>query len=309
MRDSVLVIGANGFVGRHILAKLAANDTSVIALTRQPLAAASQLPNVRSAVFPQDSATLNKILKKASTVINLASASTPGSSAKNPVMEIDQNLRPLAILLEALQSHPQIPFIHMSSGGAIIHREERADADEKSSIFAQSYHGAAKIAAENMIEAWTYQSLTSATIIRPTNIYGPGQFFRPGFGIIPSAFNSILTDRPLSIWGDGSATRDYIFIEDVIELLLGATSNPPPSGFEVYSAGSNSSITVNSLLGKIEHLTGTTIKRDYVPQRSVDPPRVKVDATKAKDKLNWVARTDIERGLEMTWNWFRKDCS
>lgn len=306
MRGAILVIGAGGFVGQKLLNALSTKNTRVIVATRHPLALGAYGEALTNLGPLQHPSKLVPVLREVTAVVNLASASTPGSSADNPSLEIEENLRPLAILLDALQSVPQVPLIHMSSAGAISYRRNASGNDEDSPVYSRSYHGAAKIAAEHLIEAWAHQFNGSATILRPSNIYGPGQVFRPGFGIIPSVFNSVCNSETVKIWGDGSVTRDYLFIDDLIGLLITILAGATKPGFDIYNACCGSSISVNTLLEIIESVIDSRIKRDYMPERSIDSPFTLVSGNKTADTLGWSASTEISHGLRATWNWFRE---
>lgn len=305
MPGAILVIGAGGFVGQNLLNVLSTKNTRVIVATRHPLPPGAYGTAISNIGLLQHPAKLVPVLREVIAVVNLASASTPGSSADNPILEIEQNLRPLAILLNALQSVPQIPLIHMSSAGAISYRRNAGTSDEDSPVYSRSYHGAAKIAAEHLIEAWVHQFNGSATILRPSNIYGPGQPFRQGFGIIPSIFNSLCNSETVKIWGDGSFTRDYLFIDDLIGLLIKILAGAAKPGFNIYNACSGSSTSLNTLLEIIESITHARIKRDYMPERKIDSPSTIVSGKKTANALGWSANTEISDGLRATWNWFR----
>jgi UDP-glucose 4-epimerase len=303
MADSILLIGAGGFVGQRLLGELVGRGERVIAVSRSGFAVpeGNVESHVRALREVDDFAPL---LARARAVIHVASASTPGSSAGKPIQEIDENLRPTTALLQALQAHPQLPLIYVSSGGTLYSRVAAGASDELAAVYSRSYHGAGKIAAEHFIEAWCNQFGGSTVVLRPSNLYGPGQEERPGFGIVPTAFGKLVRGETLHVWGDGSAERDYLYIDDFTRLVLGALDAASEPGFRVFNACNGTSIDLNGLLALIERITGRRLRRSYDPGRPVDAPSVRMQATRARDRFGWAAQVSLAEGLECTWRWF-----
>ncbi|MGH8215863.1 MAG: NAD-dependent epimerase/dehydratase family protein [Rhodanobacteraceae bacterium] len=303
MVDPVLLIGAGGFVGQRLLDALAGRGEPVIAVSRSAFDArgARAERHVKSMQAADDYAPL---LGRCRVVIHAASASTPGSSAGKPIQELDENVRPTVALLEALQARPELPLIYLSSGGTLYNRGGDGASDELAAVYSRSYHGAGKIAAEHFIEAWCNQFAGRAVVLRPSNLYGPGQEERPGFGIVPTAFGTLVRNEALRVWGNGSAERDYLYIDDFTRLVLAALDGPPQEGFRVFNACSGESIDLNGLFALVEQVTGRTLRRTYDAGRPVDAPSVRMQATRARETFGWTSEVDLREGLERTWRWF-----
>lgn len=302
MADSILLIGAGGFVGQRLLDVFAQRGDSVIAVSRNAFAhGASVEGHVLAMREVQDYA---PFLARARAVVHVASASTPGSSAGKPLQELDENLRPTVALLQAMQAHPRLPLIYLSSGGTLYSRSAEGASDELAAVYSRSYHGAGKIAAEHFIEAWCNQFDGAAVVLRPSNLYGPGQDERPGFGIVPAAFGKLVRGETLRVWGDGSAERDYLYIDDFTRLVLAALAAAPKPGFRVFNACSGASIDLNGLFALIERVAGRTLERTHDAGRKVDAPSVRMQATRAKQAFGWGAEVALAEGLERTWRWF-----
>lgn len=303
MDDQVLVVGAGGFVGQHLTRALSSRGTKVLAVSRQPFG--HDVIGVKAVVGamtePQPFA---EWLDRCSTVVYLASNSTPGTSAGRPVDEVRDNLLPLAALLQAMQATPSVKLLYLSSGGSLYAATANDPSTETSPVQPRSYHGAAKVAAECLITAWCQQYEGQATLLRPSNIYGPGQFERPGFGIVPACFGKLMRGETLGVWGDGSIVRDYLYIDDFVALCMAILSSPTPAGTQVLNASSGTGVSLNELFRAIEHVTGKPLPRSYELDRPVDAPQIVMDSAMARDRYGWVPATPLEEGLRKTWDWF-----
>ncbi|THD08753.1 epimerase [Rhodanobacter lindaniclasticus] len=302
MTEPVLILGAGGFVGRSLTRALVLKDTPVIAVNRS--ARGFEHPLVESIVdelrAPEAFASL---LARSRAVVHLASTSTPGTSAARPLQEVNANLHTTAALLEALQEHPEVELLYMSSGGSLYADTSGLPSDENARVHPRSYHGAAKLASEYLISAWCDQFHGKATILRPSNIYGPGQPERPGFGIIPAAFGKIRRNETLHVWGDGSVRRDYVYIDDLVRLCNMVLDTPMPEGPSIFNACSGISVSLNELFDVMEAATGQTLHRSYDAGRAVDASCIAMSAAHAASIYGWHHLTPLKEGLAQTWEW------
>nr|WP_255746308.1 NAD-dependent epimerase/dehydratase family protein [Lysobacter sp. CFH 32150] len=293
-------MGASGFIGRHLSEALARAGVPVIAATRSPAAFAH--PGIVNAVAPFDAPDqFAPLLARCQAAIHAASISTPGSSTAQP--QLDGNLRTTLALIEALQSCPDRRLVYLSSGGTLYGDRDRA-AREDDPLRPRSYHGAGKAAAEHFAQAWATQYDGTAVLLRPSNVYGPGQLPRTGFGIIPTAFDCILRDDPLTVWGDGGTVRDYLYVDDLVALCGLALTRDLPQGTHTYNVAYGEGISLNTLLDAIDGITGQTLRRDYQSARRVDVHRIVLDNNAARTTFGWQPATPLEQGLRQTWQWF-----
>lgn len=300
MSAATLILGASGFIGRHLAQAIAQADGQVIAATRRPVR--FDHPHITNVVAPFDRADqFAPLLERSRAVIHAASSSTPGSSAAQP--QLDGNLRTTLALIEGLQEYPDRGLLYLSSGGTLYGDRKRA-AKEDDPLRPRSYHGAGKAAAEHFIHAWAMQYGGSAVVLRPSNVYGHGQLARDGFGIIPTAFDCALHDRPLTVWGDGETVRDYLHVDDLVALCRMALDRQADPGMHVYNASRDEGITLNHLLDAIDHTTGRTLHRDYQPARRVDVGRIVPDNSAARNAFGWQPAVSLKQGLREAWTWF-----
>ena len=308
MTEAVLILGGGGFVGRNLTRTLALKGTPVITVNRST--PGFEHPLVESVVgeFREPEA-FASLLTRSHTVVHLASTSTPGTSAARPLQEVNTNLYITASLLQALQDHPDVELLYMSSGGSLYADASGLPSDESARVHPRSYHGAAKLASEHLVSAWCDQFDGKATILRPSNIYGPGQPERPGFGVIPAAFGKILRNETLHVWGNGSIRRDYVYIDDLVRLCTMILDTPMPKGTRIFNVCSGTSISLNELFDVMEAATGKPLHRSYDASRAVDASCIAMDATHAAKVYGWRHQTSLKEGLTQTWEWISRAMS
>lgn len=303
MADSILILGAGGFIGRNLSRSLADRGIPVIAVSRSGDVTPHALIERLIGDF-REPEQLAPLLQRSRAVVHLATTSTPGTSAARPLHEIETNLHLTGALLQALHLHPKVELLYMSSGGSLYADTTTEPSSESAQLQPRSYHGAAKLASESFISAWCSQSGGAATILRPSNVYGPGQPERKGFGVIPAALGTMLRGEVLHVWGDGSARRDYIYIDDLVELCISALTMPMPAGVRTFNACSGTSISLNELLAIMESITGKPLQRSYDPGRAVDASCIAMDPALAAQAYGWRHRTSLKAGLRQTWEQF-----
>jgi len=297
MTADIVVVGANGFIGSRLVKSLSSRGV-VKAVSRRPVeeARAEWIP--LSADGHVDWA---PILSPGATVIWAAGNSTPASSSRSAAAELASNIAPLVRLLEATRGAPPLRIVFLSTGGAIYGDVMGNAATEKTVIEPRSYYSAGKAAAEAFLCAWAHQEGHDAVIFRASNVYGSGQPYRPGFGIIPTAFHAIRHDVPVAIRGDGEATRDYLHVEDLASLVAEAAARTPSPGATTYNASSGQGLSLNALFERIEHITGRRVPRTYSPAPAFDVKRVVLDNGLASAAYAWRPSIDIESGLRQAW--------
>ncbi|MDY0044902.1 MAG: NAD-dependent epimerase/dehydratase family protein [Syntrophales bacterium] len=299
--SGILVLGGSGFAGQRLLPHL---PPPVYIISRR------QFYGLRHGVHAfrtnlDDIPTLKQILPKCRWVVHLASDSTPGTSAGKPRFEAEHNIVPTVRFLDVLQSYPQVKLIYLSSGGAVYGNPGHTSVHEDTPLNPLSYYAAGKITNEAFIAALTNQSPRYAAILRPSNFYGPGQRYRPGFGIIPTILEHQRIGKPLQIWGDGENVRDYLFIDDFVHLclLMLQNKNTEP-GTHIYNVGSGFGYSLNQLCELLEKVTGEIVLREYRSTRVVDVRHIVLDSSRIQSACGWQALTPLEEGLQKTVRWW-----
>jgi UDP-glucose 4-epimerase len=283
-REGVLLLGGVGFIGSALTTRLKQEKMSVYVLGRD------------------DGERLEQVLPQCGTVIHLASATTPGSSALHPGLEL-ANLTLTLRLLELLQSQPQIHLIFFSSGGTIYGNTDRLPVTEDAPIAPLSNHGAGKAAQESFCQAFRAQG-RAVTILRPSNAYGPGQTIRDGFGLIRTLLEHARVGTTLEVWGDGESLRDFIYIDDIVEATLRLFRLPQDSG--TYNLGSGVGYSISQVRGIVEEKCGKKVRTVFRPARGIDVRNVVLDYSRLRSRLGWQPTVGLADGISRTWQWLRE---
>lgn len=302
-KHRVLVLGSAGFIGMALCRALVERKFAVHAVGRSETDV--QLPDlVRVRGSIEDRNLLRESVAACSTIVYCASMTTPGSSARDPELEVIGNLLPLARLLECATEFPRRKLIFLSSAGA-IYGDAGTDAGESTPLQPRSYYGAGKAASEAMLHACVAGTDWSVISLRPSNLYGPGQRVSKGFAIVPTLFDRASDGRPFSIWGDGSTVRDYLYIDDLIEAIMLAVMRTPSAGFSTYNVASGQTASILQLVDACRKASGRAITVEHLPPRGVDVTCIAPDPSAFARDFGWKARVDLAAGLKRTWDWHR----
>jgi UDP-glucose 4-epimerase len=301
---AILLLGGSGFIGRALARRLSDDGRRVLILARRDAPSWSSLPNVeyhRGAI--DDAVLLRGLLPRSRWVVHLACDSVPGT-AGGPVAEAENNLLPSLRVLEWLAEFPAARLLFVSTGGAIYGNAAATPINETSCAAPLSYYASGKASLESFVHAFCHQQGRDAVILRPANVYGPGQPVRPGFGIVPALLHCAATGNAFEVWGDGETVRDFLYIDDFADLcarVIGSSRR----GVSMFNVGSGQGCSVNQLRAMVEKVSGARIRELLREARNVDVKRTVLDSGKARIELGWTAQTKLEDGLAETWRWFK----
>lgn len=278
-RDGIMLLGGGGFIGSALAKRLQREGAPVHLVGRH------------------DGSRLAHVLPQCGTVVHLASATTPGSSAAHPCLELD-NLALTLRLLDLIQAQPATHLIFFSSGGTVYGNPQQRPVAEDSPLLPLSHYGAGKVAQEMFCQAFRAQG-HAVTVLRPSNAYGPGQTLRHGFGLIRTLLEHAHLGTPLEIWGDGESVRDFIYIDDVVEASVRLINQSEDSG--TYNLGSSKGYSINQVKGVVEKVCGKALKTIYRPARGMDVRSVVLDNSCLTAQLGWQPSIELEVGVACTW--------
>ena len=299
----ILVLGAAGFLGQLVTARLAREGHQLICLVRNPTEGLDKANVKYVQATIDDTQALLEHASDADYVLHFAWDTTPGTSKGQPAVEAVNNLLPTFRLLEQLHQMPGCPLVFVSSAGAVYSDVLEGNATELSPLSPKSYYGAGKLSVEMFLHAYAAQTGHPIVIVRPSNVYGPGQTIKRQFAIVPTLMEALRDGSTFKIWGNGKATRDYLFAEDFSNFFAQLLKQEQ-HGINTYNVAAQRSCSINDLCGLLEEISGSSLSLEYLPERGVDLSGVDFDASHAQAELGWQATTELREGLTKTWDWF-----
>jgi UDP-glucose 4-epimerase len=190
-----------------------------------------------------------------------------------------------------------IRLLFASSGGTVYGRPSRLPVKESDATSPVSYYGALMRSVEMFLNG---TSPERHLVLRLSNVYGPGQPERPGFGVVPHALHAARTGEVFTMIGDGSMARDYVYVDDVAAAFETALSRPGLAG--VVNIGSGQRTTVADVVQLAQQVSGRTIRIEH--SSVVAPyhvPEIWLDISAAANDLGWVPTTGIGEGMARSW--------
>ncbi len=204
-------------------------------------------------------------------------------------------------LLEwARQSKPE-RFVYASSS-SVYGDTGKLPMQEEDLPRPMSPYGVTKLAAEHLCNLYHQNFAVPAVSLRYFTVYGPGQ--RPDMAF-HRFIKAAIEGREVLIYGTGEQTRDFTFVEDIVEANLLAAAAPNASG-RVYNIGGGSRISVNGVLALLEKLAGKQVQVKYEPVQAGDPPHTFADTSRAKKELGFFPSTSLEEGLKLMYESFTR---
>jgi len=299
----IVILGATGFLGGLVTSRLAQEGHKIVCLVRNPEPRDAQTNVEYILATLDDTQAVADHVRDADYLLHFAWDTTPGTSKAQPALEAINNLLPTFRLIEQLHSMSGTQLIFVSSSGAIYDETGASSFSESSPLNPKSYYGAGKLAVEMFLRAYSAQTTHPVVLVRPSNVYGPGQQTKRQFAIVPTLMRAISDGATFSVWGDGAATRDYLYAEDFTEFFVLLTERQW-EGVNTFNLASQKSCSINDLCNLLQKVSGKRLSLEYLPERGVDLHDVAIDCSRANTELGWQATTELEEGLVETWKWF-----
>lgn len=295
----VLVLGGSGFIGSALIGGLLNQGHQVKIFDRNIEAVRQQFPEITDAVQADfaDVMSLTEAMSGVDIIFHLISTSVPATSNKNPVHDIESNLVNTVKLLELMRNADVKRIVYLSSGGTVYGAPKSLPITEVHPTNPTCSYGIVKLAIEKYLQMYAELYQLDVTILRPSNPYGPGQTHKGVQGFIGTCIDKINAGQPITVWGDGSVVRDYVYIDDVVSACLSAMAAEFTGPVNISSGVGYS---LNQIISMIEKHKGEEIEVVYQQKRNFDIPEVILDNQLAKTSLGWTPMTSIEQGLGLT---------
>lgn len=295
----VLIVGGNGFLGTSLVERLRSTASSIRVLDARAPRADFDWRGIDYRIGSlDDGSVLEEALDDVGIVFHLASTTVPGTSNADPAFDVSSNLVGALRLVLAMRRKGVRRLVFFSSGGTVYGEPDLLPVAENHSLKPISSYGVVKVAIENYLHMYHREGCLDPLVIRPSNPYGPRQAGGGVQGAVAAFLAKAKSGETVSIWGDGTIVRDYLYIDDLAELAALAGLSDYCG---ILNAGSGEGCSLNRLCGLIREVTGAALPVEYLPGRTYDVKEIVLDISRAKTLFNWRPRVSLADGIGLTW--------
>ncbi len=306
MTMRALVLGAGGFIGTHLCRSLADRGYGVVAVgrSRKPMVCGGNedaISWVRGDF--SDRKLLQRSLEACSVAFHLISDTAPAQSNADPAADIRETVIATLQFLELAKSSDLKRVIFVSSGGTVYGIPSQVPISETAPTEPICAYGINKLMIEKYLALYSYLHALEYCVLRVANAFGEHQSTHHQQGVIAAFMKAALNGEPITIWGDGSVVRDYIYVGDVVDALVKASEVADLSQ-RVINIGSGTGMSVLDVANAIQDISAHRLENYFTPARKVDVPEIVLDIGRAKQVLGWAPSTPWQTAIERTYHWY-----
>ncbi|HMI09807.1 MAG TPA: NAD-dependent epimerase/dehydratase family protein [Candidatus Saccharimonadales bacterium] len=309
MTTNTLVLGANGFIGSHLVDSLAKKGYNVRAFDRFSSGNVifNQYDNIE--MFPGNylnTDDLKNALKDIDYVFHFISTTTPASAENDPIIDIDTNIRMSVELFRMCVELGVKRVIFASTGGAIYGNSNGDEPHkEEDTPFPVSPYAIGKLTIEHYLRYFRVKHKLDSVTFRISNPYGERQPFHRKQGVIPIFLENIYRELPINVMGDGSMVRDYIYVKDLTDMITDVFEKPLMN--HTYNLGSGEGKSVNDIVDAIEQVLHkkALIKHSETPSTFL--PKVILDTSRFVSEFSETPVTSLHEGVAATYNYIKQE--
>jgi UDP-glucose 4-epimerase len=300
---SCIVLGGGGFLGVNLCRRLASSGWRVRAFGRQCLF----LEALEGVEWYQgdftDPSALTSAIASCDVVFHLVHATTPYSANLDMTADLQQNVASTIALLDISRDLGVKRIVFVSSGGVVYGQASQIPIPEAAPTEPIAAYGISKLAIEKYLALYQHLHGLDFRVLRVANPFGPFQVATKNHGIIAALISHALDDEATEIWGDGSAVRDYIFVDDVIDAMEAAAADR--SDMRIFNIGSGRGRSLREIIAVIETQLDRKLDLIWKPARPIDVRTSVLLTERARDVLGWAPKMSFEDGLRHTIAWWR----
>ncbi|HJR76675.1 MAG TPA: NAD-dependent epimerase/dehydratase family protein [Nitrospiraceae bacterium] len=302
----VLVTGGAGFIGSHAVDRLLQEGHDVIVVDNLSSGKRKNVP--RAAQFYKvdvESTKLERVFRneRPSIVMHLAAQMDVRKSVEDPLFDAQVNVLGTLNVLEQAAKHGARKVIFSSSGGAIYGEQSDFPATESHPTEPMSPYGISKLCGEHYLSYYARMSGVQVVSLRYANVYGPRQDPEGEAGVVAIFIQKLLNHEQPVIYGTGRQTRDFVYVEDVVEANMIAMGQDAQG---VFNVGTGIETSINELFQLVVELTKSISKEVHGPAKKGEQARSVISAAKLRHELGWESKIDLREGLRRTVSYFRE---
>ena len=301
----ILVTGGAGFIGSNVVDALIKDGHEITVLDNLSTGKEENInPEVKFYnIDLLDIESLEFVFRefKPDVVNHHAAQIDVRKSVEDPAFDAEINIIGSINLFELSINAGVRRIIFSSTGGALYGELEKLPVSEDTPIEPLSPYGVAKYCTENYLNYFKRLYGIERVILRYANVYGPRQDPLGEAGVVAIFTGKILKGEKPVIYGDGTQTRDYVFVEDVVKANVLALEGKEG----IYNIGTGRETSVNELINVFSKVLGREVEPEYAPPRKGEVRRISLAGEKAKRELGFVPKYSLEEGLKKTIEWYR----
>ena len=305
MGMKVLVTGGAGFIGSHLVDRLVQEGNQVIVIDNLSTGKRKQV-NKKAQLYKMDirSKRIERVFRKERPliVVHLAAQMNVRLSTEDPVFDAEVNILGTLNLLEHAVKHGVRKVSFASSGGAVYGEQEVFPAAESHRTDPLSPYGISKLAGEKYLAYYTNTTGLRHVVLRFGNVYGPRQEPEGEAGVVAIFSKLMLEGGQPIINGTGKQTRDFVYVDDVVDAIMVTLGEDIQGTFNV---GTGQEATVNECYEIIKELTNSSCKDLYGAAKKGEQFRSVLDVMKLREKFDWDPQVSFPEGLKMTVEFFK----
>ena len=296
-----LVLGGNGFIGSHLVKALVKDGSSVRVFDRNTSESEDSSENIEyiNGDFT-DTFSIAEALTDIDVVYHLISTTVPSTSNLDMVKDIETNLVSTLGLLSTMVGKGVKKIVFLSSGGTVYGNPKVNPIPETHPLNPICSYGIVKVAIEKYLFLFNQLHGLEYNILRASNPYGANQQRYGVQGVISTFLLKALKKDPITIWGDGSIERDYIYINDLIDVSVKAGKK---MFNDVFNVGSGELTSINDIIITIEEVTNHKYELNKLPARKFDVKSISLDCSHAKTHFSWSPMYKLKDGILNNWIW------
>ena len=313
----ILITGGAGFIGSHVADLFVANGFDVVIVDDLSTGKAENLPP--QAEFREvgvNSSEFVDIVRKGrfDVIAHLASQIDVRHSVADPIHDATINILGTLNLMEALRKSDINSRVVFSSTGGVLYGDFTTPPNvETFPKDPESPYAISKLSIEYYLAYYGRVHDKDAVAVRFGNVYGPRQDPHGEAGVVAIFCGRILNDKPLTIFGDGLQTRDYVYVGDVARAVLLAATRPlPPRGrldARGFNIGTGKGTSVLEIARVLQEVAGSSVPIEFAPHRPGEQQESFVEVSKARELLGWTPEVSLSEGLGKTYQWFARQLS
>jgi len=305
----ILVTGGAGFIASNLVDKLISHEHDVVIVDNLSTGKKENI-NPKATFYKEDICNvgnLEKIFSKEKPdIVNHHAAQVDlRRSVSEPLYDAQVNILGSLNLIGLANKYNVKKFIYISTGGAVYGEPKYLPADENHPVDPLSQYGVSKHTVEHYLFVFKQTDGLHYTVLRYPNVYGPRQDPHGEAGVVAIFTEQMLDGKCPTLFGDGTKTRDYVYVDDLINANINVMFDNVNLDGEIYNLGWGKETKDIEIFEAVRDALGLDVKPIYDKKRPGEIDHICLDSTKAAEQLNWKPKVTLQEGIKLTTDFYK----